>query len=51
VYFTVTGAFYASASSQVTSLGENIRANGIILSQDERRCTCTATNRRPREVS
>jgi gluconolactonase len=35
-YFTVGGAFYASASGHVTSLGDNIRANGIILSRDER---------------
>jgi gluconolactonase len=35
-YFTVGGAFYASASGRVTSLGDNIRANGIILSRDDR---------------
>jgi gluconolactonase len=35
-YFTVGGAFYANAAGRVTSLGENIRANGIILSRDER---------------
>jgi gluconolactonase len=36
VYFTVGGAYYANAAGRVTSLGENIRANGIILSRDER---------------
>lgn len=36
VYFTVGGAYYVNASGLVTSLGENIRANGIMLSPDER---------------
>jgi gluconolactonase len=44
VYFTSGGAFRLDASglstnpgqARVTSLGENIRANGIILSRDER---------------
>jgi gluconolactonase len=35
-YFTVGGAYYANAAGRVTSLGDNIRANGIILSRDER---------------
>jgi gluconolactonase len=35
-YFTVGGAFYANAAGRVTSLGDNIRANGIILSRDDR---------------
>ena len=35
-YFTVGGAFYVSASGVVASLGENIRANGIMLSPDEK---------------
>jgi gluconolactonase len=35
-YFTVGGAYYANAAGRVVSLGENIRANGIILSRDER---------------
>jgi gluconolactonase len=35
-YFTVGGAFYTSADGHVTSLGDNIRANGIILSRDDR---------------
>ena len=35
-YFTVGGAFYASPSGRVASLGDNIRANGIILSRDDR---------------
>jgi gluconolactonase len=36
VYFTVGGAFYANAGGRVTSLGDDIRANGIMLSRDER---------------
>ena len=36
VYFTVGGAYYVNVSGRVTSLGENIRANGIMLSPDER---------------
>ena len=36
VYFTVGGAYYVNAAGRVTSLGDNIRANGIILSRDER---------------
>jgi gluconolactonase len=35
-YFTVGGAFYVNAAGRVTSLGDNIRANGIILSRDDR---------------
>jgi len=35
-YFTSGGAFYASAAGRVMSLGDNIRANGIILSRDDR---------------
>ncbi len=35
VYFTSGGAFRLDPSGHVTSLGENIRANGIILSRDE----------------
>ena len=35
-YFTVGGAFYANAAGRVSSLGDNIRANGIILGRDER---------------
>jgi len=35
-YFTSGGAFYASGAGRVTSLGENIRANGIMLSPDEK---------------
>jgi gluconolactonase len=35
-YFTVGGAFYTSAEGRVTSLGDNIRANGITLSRDDR---------------
>jgi len=36
VYFTVGGAYYVNAAGRVTSLGDNLRTNGIILSRDER---------------
>jgi len=36
VYFTVGGAYYLSPAGVVTSLGDNIRANGIMLSPDEK---------------
>jgi gluconolactonase len=36
VYFTAGGAYYVRPGGQVTSLGENIRGNGIMLSPDER---------------
>jgi gluconolactonase len=36
VYFTVGGAYYVSPGGPVTSLGDNIRSNGIMLSPDER---------------
>jgi gluconolactonase len=36
VYFTVGGAYYVGADGAVKSLGENIRANGIMLSRDEK---------------
>jgi gluconolactonase len=36
VYFTVGGAFYVNAAGRVHSLGDDIRANGIMLSPDER---------------
>jgi gluconolactonase len=36
VYFTSGGAYYVNAAGRVTSLGDNIRANGIMLSPDER---------------
>jgi gluconolactonase len=35
-YFTSGGAFYANPAGRVTSLGESIRANGIMLSPDEK---------------
>jgi gluconolactonase len=35
VYFTVGGAYYVNATGRVTSLGDNIRANGIMLNPDE----------------
>ena len=36
VFFTVGGAFFMNAAGVVTSLGPDIRANGIMLSPDER---------------
>ena len=36
VYFTVGSAYYANPAGTVTSLGDNIRANGIMLSPDEK---------------
>jgi gluconolactonase len=36
VYFTVGGAYYVRPGGAVTSLGDNIRANGIMLSPDEK---------------
>ena len=36
VYFTVGGAYYVNAAGRVTSLVDNIRSNGIMLSPDER---------------
>ena len=36
VYFTVGGAFSVGPGGQVMSIGDNIRANGIVLSPDEK---------------
>jgi gluconolactonase len=36
IYFTSGGAYRLDREGRVTSLGENIRANGIMLSRDER---------------
>jgi gluconolactonase len=36
VYFTSGGAYYANSRGEVTMLGDDIRANGIMLSRDER---------------
>jgi len=36
VYFTSGGAYYLSPAGEVSSVGENLRANGIVLSPDER---------------
>ncbi|NOT45877.1 MAG: SMP-30/gluconolactonase/LRE family protein [Acidobacteria bacterium] len=36
IYFTSGGAFHLDTRGIVTSLGENIRSNGIMLSPDER---------------
>jgi gluconolactonase len=35
-YFTSGGAFHVNASGKVTSIGANLRTNGIMLSADER---------------
>jgi gluconolactonase len=42
-YFTVGGAYYVSADGAVTSLGDGLRTNGIMLSPDEQ--TLYVTNR------
>lgn len=42
-YFTVGDAFYVDARGTVTSLGEGLRSNGVMLSPDER--TLYVTNR------
>jgi gluconolactonase len=36
VYFTVGAAYYVKQGGTVTSLGDNIRSNGIMLSPDEK---------------
>ena len=36
VYFTVGPAYYLKPGGEVTSLGDNIRSNGIMLSPDEK---------------
>ncbi len=36
VYFNGAGTFYVNASGQVSSIGENIRTNGIMLGRDEK---------------
>ncbi len=35
-YFTSGGAFYLSPTGQVSTIGENLRTNGIMLSPDEK---------------
>ncbi|HEX7136363.1 MAG TPA: SMP-30/gluconolactonase/LRE family protein [Vicinamibacterales bacterium] len=44
VYFTVGGAYYVNAAGRVTSLGDDLRTNGIILSRDERALFVTNGN-------
>jgi gluconolactonase len=44
VYFTVGGAYYVNAAGRVTSLGDDLRTNGIILSRDERTLYVTNGN-------
>lgn len=36
VYFTSGGLYYVSPSGQVSSIGENLRTNGVNLSRDEK---------------
>jgi gluconolactonase len=36
VYFTSGGAFHVSARGEVSAIGQNLRANGIMLSPDEK---------------
>lgn len=36
VYFNGAGTFYLKPSGEVSSIGENIRTNGILLSRDEK---------------
>jgi gluconolactonase len=36
IYFNGAGTFYVNPSGQVSSIGENIRTNGIMLSRDEK---------------
>jgi gluconolactonase len=36
VYFTVGGAYYVGPSGMITSLGEDLRTNGVMLSRDEK---------------
>jgi gluconolactonase len=43
VFFTVGGAYYVDRAGKVTSLGEGLNTNGIMLSPDER--TLYVTNR------
>lgn len=40
-YFTQERVYYASAGGTITLVGENVRANGIILSEDDRRLYVT----------
>ena len=44
VYFNGAGTYYLSPKGQVSSIGKNIRTNGILLSRDER--TLYVTNGR-----
>src|SRR5215467_9093282 len=44
VYFTVGGAYYVNAAGRVTSLGDGLRTNGVILSRDERTLYVTNGN-------
>jgi gluconolactonase len=41
VYFTQQLVYYASPSGTITLIGENVRGNGILLSEDEKRLYVT----------
>jgi gluconolactonase len=40
-YFTQQSVYYASANGRITLIGENVRGNGILLSEDEQRLYVT----------
>ena len=40
-YFTQQSVYYASPSGRITLIGENVRGNGILLSEDEKRLYVT----------
>lgn len=40
-YFTQQSVYYASANGTITLVGENVRSNGIILSEDDKRLYVT----------
>jgi gluconolactonase len=44
VYFTMGGLFHADQKGNVTSYGENLRTNGVILSPDEKTLYVTNGN-------
>ena len=40
-YFTQQSVYYANPNGRITLIGENVRANGILLSEDEKRLYAT----------
>jgi len=40
-YFTQQSVYYASPNGRISLIGENVRANGIVLSEDEKRLYVT----------